>query len=152
MDMLVLGPGLRRGRRDPIDLKVANPLDCWRIERIDAPRILQAEMRRRVQHGSNFRLRQLMTALRLPKRQCSTLLVCSAFSNVIPFGPYTSLFSQECCDAWPKLHGPAPIFQKIQKKIRRRRIKTIPYKYRRLTGSSISSATVDKFLPHNVKQ
>lgn len=47
LDLLVGGPGLRRGRRHPTELNVGDTLDCWRVEQIDAPRILrlQAEMR-----------------------------------------------------------------------------------------------------------
>jgi uncharacterized protein YbjT (DUF2867 family) len=47
MDLLVGGPGLRRGRRHPVELNVGDTLDCWRVEKIDAPRVLRlyAEMR-----------------------------------------------------------------------------------------------------------
>ena len=47
LDLLVGGPGLRRGRREPVELKVGDTLDCWRVEKIDAPHILRlhAEMR-----------------------------------------------------------------------------------------------------------
>jgi len=47
MDLLVGGPGLRRGRRHPVELIVGDTLDCWRVEKIDAPRGLRlyAEMR-----------------------------------------------------------------------------------------------------------
>ena len=47
MDLLVGGPGLRRGRRHPVELKVGDTLDCWRVEQIDAPHVLRlhAEMR-----------------------------------------------------------------------------------------------------------
>lgn len=47
LDLLVGGPGLRRGRRDPVELNVGDTLDCWRVEKIDAPHILRlhAEMR-----------------------------------------------------------------------------------------------------------
>ncbi|MEQ9408029.1 MAG: SDR family oxidoreductase [Fuerstiella sp.] len=47
IDLMLGGPGLRRGRRHPVDLAVGDTLDCWRVERIDPPRILrlQAEMR-----------------------------------------------------------------------------------------------------------
>ena len=47
LDLLAGGPGLRRGRRDPVELKVGDTLDCWRVEKIDAPHILRlhAEMR-----------------------------------------------------------------------------------------------------------
>lgn len=47
LDLLVGGPGLRRGRRHPVELNVGDTLDCWRVEKIDSPRILRlrAEMR-----------------------------------------------------------------------------------------------------------
>lgn len=47
LDLLVGGPGLRRGRRHPEELNVGDTLDCWRVEKIDAPRVLRlsAEMR-----------------------------------------------------------------------------------------------------------
>ena len=47
MDLLVGGPGLRRGRRHPVELNVGDTLDCWRVEKIDPPRMLRlyAEMR-----------------------------------------------------------------------------------------------------------
>ncbi len=47
MDLLVGGPGLRRGRRHPVELNVGDTLDCWRVEKIDPPKMLRlhAEMR-----------------------------------------------------------------------------------------------------------
>ena len=47
MDLLVGGPGLRRGRRHPVELNVGDTLDCWRVEKIKPPRVLRlhAEMR-----------------------------------------------------------------------------------------------------------
>lgn len=47
MDLMVGGPGLRRGRRHPVELNVGDTLDCWRVEKLDAPRVLRlyAEMR-----------------------------------------------------------------------------------------------------------
>ena len=47
MDTLVGGVGLRRGRRHPVNLKVGDPLDFWRVEQINPPRMLRlhAEMR-----------------------------------------------------------------------------------------------------------
>jgi hypothetical protein len=46
-DQLVGGPGLRRGRRDPVDLRPGDALDFWRVEAFDPPRLLRlrAEMR-----------------------------------------------------------------------------------------------------------
>jgi uncharacterized protein YbjT (DUF2867 family) len=47
MDRLVGGVGMRRGRRHPRDLRVGEPLDFWRVEALDAPRLLRlrAEMK-----------------------------------------------------------------------------------------------------------
>lgn len=46
-DRLFGGPGLRRGRRDPVDLAVGEALDWWRVEEIDHVHLLRlrAEMR-----------------------------------------------------------------------------------------------------------
>ena len=47
LDRLVGGVGLRRGRRDPEHLRVGDSLDFWRVEEVDAGRLLRlrAEMR-----------------------------------------------------------------------------------------------------------
>ena len=47
LDRLVGGVGLRRGRRHPDRLTVGEPLDFWRVEALDRPRLLRlrAEMR-----------------------------------------------------------------------------------------------------------
>lgn len=47
LDSLIGGVGLRRGRRDPVDLKVGDALDFWRVERLDPPHtlLLRAEMK-----------------------------------------------------------------------------------------------------------
>lgn len=47
LDLLVGGVGLRRGRRDPVELQVGDTLDCWRVETIEPNRRLRlaAEMR-----------------------------------------------------------------------------------------------------------
>ena len=47
LDLLVGGPGLRRGRIHSTELKVGDTLDCWRVEKINPPRTLRlrAEMR-----------------------------------------------------------------------------------------------------------
>jgi len=46
LDKLVGGPGLRRGRRHPAELRVGEPLDFWRVEALDPGRLvrLHAEM------------------------------------------------------------------------------------------------------------
>lgn len=47
LDLLVGGPGLRRGRKHPLELVVGETLDCWRVECIEPPNVLRlkAEMR-----------------------------------------------------------------------------------------------------------
>ncbi len=47
LDQLSGGPGLRRGRRDPTELGVGDPVDFWRVEAIEPERLLRlhAEMR-----------------------------------------------------------------------------------------------------------
>jgi hypothetical protein len=47
LDTLRGGVGLRRGRRDAIDLRVGDTVDFWRVERLEAGRLLRltAEMK-----------------------------------------------------------------------------------------------------------
>jgi uncharacterized protein YbjT (DUF2867 family) len=47
LDVLVGGPGLRRGRRDPTGLEVGDTLDFWRVEAFEQDRLLRlsAEMK-----------------------------------------------------------------------------------------------------------
>ena len=47
MDRAVGGPGLRRGRRHPVDLRVGDGLDFWRVVALEPPRrlLLLAEMK-----------------------------------------------------------------------------------------------------------
>jgi len=47
LDLLVGGVGVRRGRRDPVDLHTGDALDFWRVEAFDPPQRLRlmAEMR-----------------------------------------------------------------------------------------------------------
>jgi Protein of unknown function (DUF2867) len=47
LDRLVGGVGMRRGRRDPDHVRVGDPVDFWRVERVEPGRLLRlrAEMR-----------------------------------------------------------------------------------------------------------
>jgi uncharacterized protein YbjT (DUF2867 family) len=47
VDVLVGGPGLRRGRRDPVGLRVGDTVDFWRVEAFERDHLLRlrAEMR-----------------------------------------------------------------------------------------------------------
>jgi hypothetical protein len=40
LDVLVGGPGLRRGRRDPVGIQVGDTIDFWRVERFEQDRLL----------------------------------------------------------------------------------------------------------------
>jgi uncharacterized protein YbjT (DUF2867 family) len=47
LDRLIGGPGLRRGRRDPVDLRPGDALDFWRVEAFEPDQMLRlrAEMK-----------------------------------------------------------------------------------------------------------
>jgi hypothetical protein len=47
LDVLVGGPGLRRGRRDPVGIRVGDTIDFWRVDRFEKDRLLAlvAEMK-----------------------------------------------------------------------------------------------------------
>lgn len=47
LDLLVGGVGMRRGRRDPVALRVGDTVDCWRVEALEPNRMLRlaAEMK-----------------------------------------------------------------------------------------------------------
>jgi uncharacterized protein YbjT (DUF2867 family) len=47
LDVLVGGPGLRRGRRDPVGVRVGDTIDFWRVEGFEQDRLLRlaAEMK-----------------------------------------------------------------------------------------------------------
>jgi uncharacterized protein YbjT (DUF2867 family) len=47
IDLLLGGPGLRRGRRDPLNLTPGATIDCWRVEAFEPERLLRlsAEMK-----------------------------------------------------------------------------------------------------------
>ncbi len=47
LDQLLGGPGLRRGRRDPVNLLPGESVDFWRVERVDTNKLLRlrAEMK-----------------------------------------------------------------------------------------------------------
>ena len=61
MDRLVGGPGLRRGRRHPSDLRVGDSLDCWRVLAVDQNErlMLLAEMKTPGEAVLQFSIEQL---------------------------------------------------------------------------------------------
>jgi uncharacterized protein YbjT (DUF2867 family) len=72
-DRIVGGPGFRRGRRDPEELRVGDALDFWRVEAVEPGRLLRlrAEMKVPGQAWLQFEAR--------PRSDGSTLLVQTAF-------------------------------------------------------------------------
>ncbi|MGB7748073.1 MAG: SDR family oxidoreductase [Verrucomicrobiia bacterium] len=73
MDRLCGGVGIRRGRRDPIDLRIGDTLDFWRVEMIEPGRLirLRAEMRVPGQAWLEFKA--------VPQTGGQTLLTQTAF-------------------------------------------------------------------------
>ncbi|MGD2206273.1 MAG: SDR family oxidoreductase [Anaerolineae bacterium] len=72
-DRLVGGPGFRRGRRDPQDVRVGDALDFWRVEAVEPGHLmrLRAEMRVPGEAWLQFEAR--------PVEDGKTLLVQTAF-------------------------------------------------------------------------
>ena len=72
-DRLVGGPGFRRGRRDPDEVRVGDALDFWRVEAVEPGRLmrLRAEMKVPGQAWLQFEAR--------PREDGKTLLVQTAF-------------------------------------------------------------------------
>ena len=70
LDKLVGGAGLRRGRRHPDDLAVGDAVDLWRVEALDAPRLLRlrAEMRLPGEAWLEFRIQPDGEGSRLEQR------------------------------------------------------------------------------------
>lgn len=83
VDRLVGGPGLRRGRRHPRELEVGESVDFWRVEAIEAGRLLRlrAEMRLpgeawlqwETEEDSQGRTQLVQTAIFLPVGLWGTL-------------------------------------------------------------------------------
>jgi uncharacterized protein YbjT (DUF2867 family) len=73
LDRLCGGVGMRRGRRDPQDLRVGDSLDFWRVEMVDPGRLirLRAEMKVPGRAWLEFEAR--------PEPQQKTLLLQTAF-------------------------------------------------------------------------
>jgi hypothetical protein len=103
MDRLVGGVGMRRGRRDPDDLRVGDALDFWRVEAVEPDRLLRlrAEMKVPGEAWLHFEAR--------PQPNDKTLLVQTAF-----FAP-KGLFGLLYWYGMYPIHG--PIFSSMIRKI-----------------------------------
>jgi hypothetical protein len=93
-DRLIGGVGLRRGRRGPEALRAGDALDFWRVEAVEADRLLRlrAEMRVPGRHGSSSR-----RSLRVTVRRCSSRLPTSPprVSGASPTGTPCTLSTRE---------------------------------------------------------
>jgi uncharacterized protein YbjT (DUF2867 family) len=103
MDRVVGGVGLRRGRRDPDELRVGDALDFWRVEAVDPDRrlLLRAEMKVPGAAWLQFEAK--------PQPEGKTLLVQTAF-----FAP-KGLFGLLYWYSLYPIHG--PIFSSMIRKI-----------------------------------
>ncbi len=73
MDRLVGGVGLRRGRRDPDQLRVGDALDFWRVEALEKDRLLRLRAEMKVPGAAWLQFETL------PQGDGQTLLVQTAF-------------------------------------------------------------------------
>ena len=71
-DRLVGGVGLRRGRRDPVDLRVGDALDFWRVEAVEPGRLLRLRAEMKVPGAAWLQFET-------PPRDGGTLLVQTAY-------------------------------------------------------------------------
>jgi len=71
-DRLVGGVGLRRGRRDPVDLRVGDALDFWRVEAVEPGRLLRLRAEMKVPGAAWLQFETL-------PREGGTLLVQTAY-------------------------------------------------------------------------
>jgi uncharacterized protein YbjT (DUF2867 family) len=71
-DRLVGGVGLRRGRRDPADLRVGDALDFWRVEAVEPGRLLRLRAEMKVPGAAWLQFETL-------PREGGTLLVQTAY-------------------------------------------------------------------------
>jgi hypothetical protein len=63
VDRLVGGVGMRRGRRDPEDLRVGDPLDFWRVEMVEPGRAPQPDGQTRLTQTAFFEPKGLLGLL-----------------------------------------------------------------------------------------
>ena len=70
IDKLIGGVGMRRGRRHPDQLGVGDALDFWRVEAVEAPRLvrLRAEMRLPGDAWLEWHIEPVATGSRLTQR------------------------------------------------------------------------------------
>ncbi len=73
VDRLCGGVGMRRGRRDPIDLRMGDALDFWRVEMIEPGRLIRLRAEMRVPGAAWFEFKALRQTV------VPTLLTQTAF-------------------------------------------------------------------------
>jgi hypothetical protein len=72
-DRLVGGVGLRRGRRDPDEVRVGDALDFWRVEAVEPDRLLRLRAEMKVPGAAWLQFETL------PRSGGGTLLVQTAY-------------------------------------------------------------------------
>ena len=101
LDVLVGGPGLRRGRRDPVRLEVGDTVDFWRVEAFEPDRLLRlhAEMRVPGRAWLQFEVYAGATvaARSSPDGDLRSGRVSSASSTGTGCGRSTATSSAACC-------------------------------------------------------
>jgi uncharacterized protein YbjT (DUF2867 family) len=101
IDTLRGGVGLRRGRRDPHDLRVGDTVDFWRVERLESGRLLRLAAEMKIPGGCGCSSRSIPqgTTRWFVKRPSLTPLDASGSPTGICSIPFTAASSTECCTA-----------------------------------------------------
>ncbi|MGZ4348654.1 MAG: DUF2867 domain-containing protein [Gaiellaceae bacterium] len=101
LDVLVGGPGLRRGRRDPVGIQVGDTIDFWRVERFEQDRLLGlvAEMKVPGRAWLQFEVQPDNKGGSVIRQTAiSTRPVCPVSPTGTRFGRSTATSSAECCN------------------------------------------------------
>ena len=64
LDVLVGGPGLRRGRRDPVDVQIGDAIDFWRVEGFERAKAIRRPSGEKLGLMDHARLNQSPLMLR----------------------------------------------------------------------------------------
>ena len=101
VDRLVGGVGLRRGRRDPVDVRVGDALDFWRVEAVEPGRLLRLRAEMKVPGAAWLQFETLpheqgtllvQTAYFAPRGRTGTRLLVRAAAC-----PQQDILGYDCC-------------------------------------------------------
>ena len=100
LDLIVGGPGLRRGRRDPVGLQVGDTLDFWRVEAFEPDRLLRLSAEMKLPGRAWLQFEVVPNAAGsgsiIHRPRSSTLPACSASSTGTRSGRFTVTSSAAC--------------------------------------------------------